>query len=53
MRPAKEGHGRLKYFWIVTLYLLVLGFPAHELFAQQPFTVEQIITLLEKKLHSS
>jgi hypothetical protein len=53
MRPAKEGHGLFKYFWIVTLYLLVLGFPAHELYAQQPFTVEQIITLLDKKVAES
>lgn len=53
MLKVRNQYTPLKYFWIVAVFSLVLGVSERNAPAQQPFSVEQVANLLEKKVAES
>src|SRR5438876_11313834 len=53
MQKVRHQCPLLRYFWVVSLFFFVLTVTARSSIAQQPFSVQQVTSLLEKKVPES
>lgn len=53
METIKERHATTKYYALITLFFLALSFPAYAQSPQQPFNLDQLLSLLKNKVEEA